>query len=187
MVFPQKKTPVEVGLELSKRLKKSIENIPNAVSSIENAEFLHLDDADDEKLYKELTILVYVGQRLALQVASTKIDSKSSKMREICDALDSYALDFLDNSPEFEALLYQRGELYFELLSSHFDTIKHGDWKEFIEALQFKFEQLCRGGGGENDPVIIGDFYSMMPLRILASHFWLEGFVETFKYVTQFK
>lgn len=173
----------KIGLELSRQLKKSIESISDALSLIENQKVLHLGDIDTETLTEELIILTYVGQRLALQVASTRKGVNSDKMREICNTLDSYALKFIDNSPEFENLLDQRGEFYHQLLSSHADTIRKGDWGEFLKDLGFRFEQFCRGGGGENGPFMIGDFFSTTPLMMLANQYWSNGFTKTVEFL----
>ncbi len=165
----------KIGLELSNRFKKSIENISNTVPSIE--------DIDASKLTLELTILTYVSQRLALQAVS-KTDKIKNRMREVCRAFDSYASEFIPSSSEFHDLLDQRGEQYFKILQSHTDTINHdGDWKEFFHDLGCRFDQFAHGGGGENDPLIIGDFFtSMMPLMSLASQYWNEGFTKTIEY-----
>lgn len=176
--------PEDIGLELSKQLKRSIESVPEALSLIENQEVLNLKDIDNKKLIRELTILTYVGKRLAVQLIQKKGGKRDiTRRREICNALDRYASEFLENSREFNDLLDQRGEQYFQLLQSHNDEISNGNWEKFFEALRFKFEQFCRGGGGENDPVIIGDFFSMTPLMMLANQYWLEGFTETVKYI----
>lgn len=168
-----------IGLEISRQLKESIESIPKSLSIIENEEMFNLEDIDKKKLIRELTILTYVGQRLAIQLMQKKGRERDEiKRRQICNSLDSYASQFLDNSPEFYDLLDQRGEQYSRLIQSH-DEISDGDWKKFFEALHFKFEQFCRGGGGQNEPVIIGGFTSMVPLRMLATQYWSNGFTKT--------
>ena len=175
----------EIGFELSKQLRIAIESIPEALSLFENQEFLRLNDIDNKKLIRELTILTYVGQRLAVQLIRKKGDKQDIKRREISIALDKYASEFLENSHEFHNLLDRRGEQYFQLLQSHNNEINNGNWEKFFEALRFKFEQFCRGGGDENDPVIIGRFTSMMPLNMLANQYWVEGFTETVKYIKE--
>jgi hypothetical protein len=178
--------PEEIGLELSNRLKKSIESIPDALLLIENQELLNLEDIDKKKLIKELTILTYVGQRLAVQFIQKKGgELDESKRREICNALDSYSLNFLENSSEFNDLLDQRGGQYFQLLQSHNEEISNNNWEKFFEALQFEFEQFCRGGGDYKKRIIIGRFTSMMPLMMLANQYWSYGFIETAKYIKE--
>ncbi len=144
-----------------------------------------LEKVDKKKLIEELTILTYVGQRLAIQLMQKKGGERDEgKRREICDALDYYSLQFLENSPGFYDLLDRRGKQYFQLLQSHNEEISNGNWEKFFKALQFEFEQFCRGGGGENEPVIItGDFFSKIPLMMLTSQYWVEGFTKTAEYL----
>lgn len=168
---------------MSKQLKRSIESIPEALSIIENEGIFRFQDIDKKRLIRELTILTYVGQRLAVQLMERKGGGRDvARRKEICDALDQNASEFLENSPEFYDLLDQRGEQYFKLLQSHNED-GIGNWEKFFEALQIEFEQFCRGGGGENDPFIIGNFTSMMPLRLLATQYWMNGFIKTFEFL----
>jgi len=173
----------KIGIELSKQLKKSIESIPDALSLFENDRIFSLKDIDEKKLIRELTILTYVGQRLAIQLMERKRGGRDVKRRrEICDALDRHASEFLEDSPEFYDLLDKRGEQYFQLLQSH--NIEGADnLEKYVQALQVEFEQFCRGGGGEDDPFFIGGFTSMMPLRQLAFQYWLNGFIKTFEFL----
>lgn len=177
--------PKEIGLKLSRQLKESIESIPGLLSIIENEGkgMVSLKDIDKKKLIRELTILTYVGRRLAIQLMQKKGGGRDeNKRREICNSLDNYSSQFLENSPEFNDLVDQRGEQYFQLLQSHNEGISNGDWKKFFEALQFKFEQFCLGGGDEEDRIIIlGRFTSTMPLMMLANQYWSDGFIETVK------
>ncbi len=175
-----------MGLQLSKRLRESIESLPATLSSIENQEIFNLEDIDTKELIRELTILVFVGQRLALQLAQKKgCEQDMERRREICSALDRYALQFLDDSQEFNDLLDKRGEQYFLLLQSHNEEICRGNWENFFEDLQFKFEQFCRGGGDEEECIFIGSFTSMVPLKFLATQYWVEGFTNTVKYIDE--
>jgi len=181
-----KLSPEEIGLELSRRLKESIESIPGSLSIIKNEGkgIFSLKDIDKKNLIRELTILTYVGQRLAIQLMQKKGSERDeNKRKQICNSLDNYSSQFLENSPESYDLLDRRGEQYFQLIQSHNEEISNGNWKNFFEALQFKFEQFCRGGGGENEPVIIGNFSSMVPLRGLTIQYWSNGFTETVKFL----
>ena len=174
----------EIGIELSRQLKKSIESIPGALSIIENVEILNLEDIDKKKLIRELTILTYVGQRLAVQLIQKKGGERDiTKRREISNALDRHTSEFLEYSSEFDDLLDQRGEQYFNLLQSHNEDISNGNWEKFFEALQFKFEQFCLGGGDEKERIIIGRFTSMMPLMMLANQYWSNGFIKTVEFL----
>jgi len=170
-----------IGLELSRQLKESIGSIPGSLSIIENEGkgIVSLKDIDKKKLIRELTILTYVGQRLAIQLMQKKGSERDEiKRREICNSLDNYSSQFLENSPEFYDLLDQRGEQYFQLIQSY-EEISH----EFLDALQFKFEQFCLGWGGENEPLIVGGFLSKVPLYELAIQYWSNGFTETVKFL----
>ena len=170
----------KLGLELSRQLKKSVESIPGALSIIENEKILNLEDIDKKKLTRELIVLTYVGQRLAVQLIQKKDGKRNiTKRGEISNALDSYSLEFLEDSPEFNNLLDQRGEQYFHLLQSHSEEISKGNWKKFLEALQSKFEQFCLGGGDEKEHIILGNFTSTMPLMMLADQYWSNGFIKT--------
>ena len=181
MGYSREKTPAEIGLQLSIRLRGLIEDIPSTISEVD-CDDVNLDDIDKVVLTRELTILTYVGQRLALIMVEF---AAKDKRKAICDALDSFAVEFLETSPEFDELLDRRGEQYFQLLNSHIAGVwESGDWSNYLEALAFHFEQFCRGrGGGENDPIVIGSFWSMIPLRWLASYYWTEGFIKTTEYV----
>lgn len=175
-----------IGLELSKQLKISIENIPNTLSSVEKQGIFHLEDIDKDILIRELIILIYVGKRLAVQLFQKKGGEQDiTKRKEICEALDRYASEFLEYSTESNDLIDKRGEQYFRLLQSYNEEISNSNWEKFFEALRFEFEQFCRGGGDEHDPVIIGDFFSMTPLMIIACQYWKEGFIQTVKYLKE--
>ena len=184
--FSQKKTPEEVGLELFRRFERSADRISHALSSIENKEAF-FQDFNAKKLFTELIILVYIGQRLALQIMHEKEPSETdlTTRREICNALDRHVLEFFGNSKEFNNLLDKRGEQYYKLVISHLDEIHKLKWKEFSLALNLKFEQFCRGGGGENDPLIISDAFSNIPLWILSAEYWENGFIETAAYIDE--
>ncbi|MBW7992521.1 MAG: tetratricopeptide repeat protein [Planctomycetes bacterium] len=174
----------EIGLKLSIRLKELIESIPDTLSSIENHEVLNLEDIDKKKLIIELTILTYVGQRLALQLMKKKGCKRNATRREeICNALDQYASEFLESSPEFDDLLEQRAEQYFQLLQSHYEEIHNGNWEMFFTALKFKFDQFCRGGGDEKKRIFIGDIRATAPLYMIAISYWEGGYKETAKYI----
>ena len=186
--FSHKKTPMEHGLELSKQLKKAVETIPDALLSIRNQGLLHLNDIDTKKLISELTILIFVGQRLALQLLQKKGGETDRLLRkEICNALDQYAMELFGDAPEeFYDLLEKRGEQYFQLTQSHTEDIREGNMEEFFESLQFKFEQFCRGGRDYEDDIhYIGDFFSTVPLRMLASQYWAMGFPQTAEYINE--
>lgn len=184
--FSRKKTPKDHGLELSKQLMQAIETIPDALSSIGNQGFLHLKDINKEKLTDELIILVFVGQRLALQLLQKKGGETDRLLRkEICNALDQYARELFGKGEEFYDLLEKRGEQYFHLMQSHNENIGKGNMEEFIETLQFKFEQFCRGGGDEGEAIYLGDFFSGFPLKMLASQYWLMGFPQTAEYINE--
>ncbi|OHB78022.1 MAG: hypothetical protein A2Z25_05005 [Planctomycetes bacterium RBG_16_55_9] len=176
----------EIGSVLSKRLKESIESIPRSLSLSDLHQFFNLDDINKVKLTRELTILTFVAQRLAIQLMHKPgSESDETKRREICGALDKYASEFLESSSEFHDLLDKRGEQYFELLQSHNEQISSGQWDEFIKALQFKFEQFCRGGEDEKQCIMIGSATSMMALWTLAALYWSEGFTNTVKYIDE--
>jgi len=184
-LFSRKKTPNDIGLELSKRLKKSIETFPKAINNLEDIEAINLEDIDNKKIIWELAILTFSGQRLALQLASNKKGERDeTKRREICNSLDRYALEFLDDSQEFNDLLDKRGEQYFNLIQSHNEEIGGINWEKFLEALHFEFGQFCRGGG-DGGPIVIGNFSSMLPLNILATQYWTEGFTNTVEYINE--
>jgi hypothetical protein len=184
--FSQKKTPEEFGSELFRRFERSVDRISNALSSIDNKEGF-FQDFNAEKLLTELTILVYIGQRLALQLIHKKKPTEIdlTTRREICNALDRYASEFFGDSKELDDLLDQRGEQYHKLVMSHLDEIHKEDWGNFCESLQFKFVQFCRGGGGENDPFILGDFFVDMQLWNLSTEYWVNGFTETAAYIKE--
>lgn len=184
-LFSRKKTPLQHGLELARLLKKAIDTIPDALASSGDDELFDLKEIETKKLVMELTILTYVGQRLALQLIHRKGERDMTKRREICNALDQYASESLDDSPEFFDLLGRRGEQYFHLIQSHKITMSRDSLEEFFEALQFKFVQFCRGGGDENEPLIIGSFASWLPLGILASQYWVKGFTDTVGYIDE--
>lgn len=171
---------------MATRLKLLIETIPGTVSSFANHEFLTLEGIHSDTLRTELTILIYVGQRLALQVYSPTIDGENEKgrAREICNCLDSYALEFLDNSQEFTDLLDERAGQYHQLINSHFDELEKGDSNEFTQDFHWWFDQFCRGGGGDDDPHIVGGFRCRMAVTMLATHYWAEGFGKTLEYVS---
>jgi len=182
MGFSREKTPAEIGVQLSIRLRGLIEDIPSTISAVARDD-VNLDDIDKVILTRELTILTYVAHRLALIMVEF---APKDKRKAICDALDSSAAEFLENSPEFDELLDRRGEQYFQLLSSHIDGVwESHDWSNYLKALQFHFEQFCRGrGSGEDDPIVIGSFWSKIPLMRLATWYWEEGFIKTTEYVT---
>jgi len=186
--FSRRKEPEQIGLELSCRFKKVISTIPDELSSIDVDEILfNLEDVDKTQIIRELSILTFISQRLAIQHCQKKKGGKRSEdeRKAICSAFDSHAIEYLDKSSEFYNLLDQRGEQYFKLLQSHLDEIQRGEWKKFFERLRFEFEQYCRGGGNEDDPVIVGSFFSQVPLWLLSSHYWSEGFTWTFKYLVE--
>jgi len=176
----------EIASVLAKRLKKSIEGIPGSLSSFDGHQFFDLDDIDKVKLTRELTVLTFVAQRLAIQLMHKRGGEPNvGRRREICDALDKYASEFLERSPEFRDLLDKRGEQYFQLLQSQNEQISSGEWDKFVEALQFKFEQFCRGGEDEKECIVIGPATSLMPLWTLAVLYWSEGFTNTVKYIDE--
>lgn len=184
--FSRKKTPVQHGLELSRRLKKAIDTIPDALASGGDHELFNLKEFETKKIVTELIILTYAGQRLALQLIYRKGERDMTKRREICNALDQYASEFLDDSQEFFVLLDKRGEQYLHLIQSHNITMGRDNLEKFFKALHFEFVQFCRGGGGdENEPLIIGSFASWLPLGILASQYWIKGFTDTDEYIDE--
>jgi len=185
--FSQQKSPKEHGVELSSQLWKAMETIPDELSSIANQEVFHLDDIDTRILFSELVILIYVGQRLALQLTPKKDGERDvAKRREICKALDRHALEFLDDSQEFQSRLDERGMQYHQLFQSHIEEINQGNYEKFFESLQFKFEQFCRGGGDyKGGYLYIGDFFSAISLKTLAGQYWLKGFAQTVKYINE--
>ncbi|MBN2316851.1 MAG: hypothetical protein JXM79_23180 [Sedimentisphaerales bacterium] len=184
--FLRKKTPEYYGLELSKQLKQAMDTIPDALSSIGNQDSLHLKDINKTKLIYELIILIFVGQRLALQLLQKKGGGTNRSLRkEICNALDQYAMELFGNAEEFYDLLEKRGEQYFQLTQSHIEDIRKGNVKGFFESLQFKFVQFCRGGGDEGEAIHIGSFFSSVPLKILASQYWAMGFPQTAEYINE--
>ncbi len=173
-----------IALKLSRQLKESIESIPDALSIIANEEIWNLEDIDKKSLVRELTILTYMGQRLAVQLMQKKGGEQDvTRRREICNALDRHASEFLEYSPEFNDLIDQRAEQYFQLLQSHNEEISNGNWEKFFEALQFTFEQFCRGGGDEKERIVIARFTSMMPLKVLATQYWSNGFTKTVEFL----
>jgi len=138
----------EIGIELSRQLKKSIESIPGALSIIENVEILNLEDIDKKKLIRELTILTYVGQRLAVQLIQKKGGERDiTKRREISNALDRHTSEFLEYSSEFDELLDQRGEQYFKLLQSHNEDISNGNWEKFFGPYSLSLNSFVLEGG----------------------------------------
>jgi hypothetical protein len=185
--FSRKKQPAQIGFELSEQLKKSIATIPDTLSSlVEGQNLFDFRDIDKKRLFKELVILITVGQRLAIQ----KNNERTKDEREaILKVFDWYLSQNLDNSPEFLDLSDKRGEQYSQSFNSHIDEINNGDWTKFFDALGFKFDQFCRGvGNGYKDNVfIVGSCMSSLPLRFLANHYWLEGFTKTLKYLMENK
>jgi hypothetical protein len=190
--FSQRKRPEQLGLDLAERLKKVIDTIPNMLSSIEHEDLVagirvSFEDIDKIQIIKELTILTYVGQRLAIQLCQKKKggDRAEDERKAILNVYDSYALEYLDKSPEFRELLNPRGEQYFQLVQSHLDEFHRGEWNKFFEILLFEFEQFCRGGGEQNDPIIIGSCFPLIPMKFLSGHYWSESFMWTFKYLIE--
>ena len=183
-------------MELSEQLKTIIATIPDTLSTVPtvsdafptveyNKTFTGLEDIDKSKIEKELAILMYVGQRIAVQLCDKKKGGNRTEdeRKAILSVYDSYALEYLDKSPEFRKLLNQRGEQYFQLVQSHLDEFHRGEWDKFFERLWFEFEQFCRGGGGQNDPIIIGPWFTLLPMKFLSGHYWSESFMWTFEYL----
>jgi hypothetical protein len=137
-----------------------------------------LFDVDQGVIERELIVLSYIGQRIAIQAAYKDKD----KMQALCRALDG-ATERIIDFDSLGDLIDKRGEQYFEVFKFHLGEIQGGVWDKFMNDLALRFEQFCRGGGGKGDPVIIGDFFSMMPLLTLASNCWTKSFIETFKYI----
>jgi hypothetical protein len=73
----------------------------------------------------------------------------------------------------------------FQLMQSHMEEIKDNNWTPFCEELRFKFEQCCRGGGGEDDPLIIGNFTSVLALAPLATQCWTTGYADTVRFLRE--
>ena len=191
-LFPRKNKIEQIGLELSDQLKKVIANIPDALSSVPtindvfpNVDHAGLEGIDKSKIEKELAILIYVGQRLAVQLCEQKKGGNRTEdeRREILSIYDSYALEYLDKSPEFRKLINPRGERYFQLVQSHLDEFHRGKLEQFLKRLSFEFEQFCRGGGGQNDPIIIGAWFALLPMSYLSCRYWSESFMWTFEYL----
>lgn len=180
----------KIGMELSVRLAKVLEHCRNTKSDW-NTEFIHLNDIDNETLIRETTILTYTLQRLAIMFFGGKACFRDENTRrEIADAFDRHVFALLARAPEFRDLmdgmgeryydlLEARGQAYFELMRSHDREIRNNDWENLVKELQFGFEQYCRGGGGKDDPLVLGKFSSMIPLGSLAVTGWTIGYVKT--------
>ena len=188
-MFSRKRTPQEIGFDLAGRLENEIRTIPTVLATLmeDESQLMHLDDVDIDKVALELAILVFVGQRLALQHIKIKNgDRKQTEYRkQICDALDKHAIELFDTDPEINALLDKRGEQYFCILQSHNIVGSGMNWDRFHKELQFTFEQFCRGAYDLSGPTILGGFRSQMPLWFLTVDYWKSGFGETAEYIVE--
>jgi hypothetical protein len=175
-MFWHKNTAEKMGLQLSRQLRDAILDVCSSLPSVEGVE--------SERVSIESVILMFVGCRLALQAMSTT-DARKTRMREICTVFDSHCFEFLPDGPEFDGLLDKRGEQYFQLFKSHSEQIRSdGKWDTFMQDLAYRFEQFCKGGGNDGDPLIsIGGFFGMVPLMFLAPTCWSESFVKTVEYI----
>lgn len=169
----------EIAVELSEQLKHTLQSIPESLAVWKEKPAFNLRDVNEKIVMKELSILSYAGQRLAVQVA--KQEGKGPDLlprQEICSNLDQLASEYIDCSADFCELMNQRGGQYLRLLKTHIEEINNGEWKDFMDALRFYFVQFCRGGGAENSPVIIGNGFSAAPLQMLATEYWLNSFTK---------
>jgi hypothetical protein len=173
-----------VASDIAKRLKEIIGGISDDVNAVEGGfgEALGategLFDVDRGVIERELIVLSYIGQRVAIQAAY----KDKGIMQAVCRALDGAAQEIIDFD-SLSGLIDERGEQYFEVFKFHLGEIQRGVWDKFMNDLGLRFEQFCRGGGAKGEPVIIGDFFSMMPLLTLASNYWTKSFIESFKYI----
>jgi len=193
-LFSHKDKSERIGLELSNQLKKVIATIPDVLSTVPTINDVYpnightgLEDIDKNKIEEELAILIYVGQRLAVQLCEQKKGGERTEeeRKAILSVYDSSALEYLDKSQEFRKLLNPRGERYFQLVQSHIDEFHRGKLDQFLHRLSFEFEQFCRGGGGQNDPIVIGEWFALLPLPYLSCRYWSESFMWTFKYLIE--
>jgi hypothetical protein len=183
--------PRRIGDECARAFAEYVRLIPEVLSRLPDAATeafasmkscyteSSIEDIDKELLYRELVILLYLGERLAIQHAGLP----SSKMKEVCAAFDKATSEFIPH--DWDDILDERGLQYFTILKSHSNEINGGDWGGFNDELRFKFEQFCLGGGGENDPISNGSFRAMMPLAILAKESWIHAFMGTLKFVKE--
>ena len=187
--FSNNKTPWEIGFDLATRLFNEIKTIPSALDTLTGDDSLpmNLDDIDIDKVSLELSILVFVGQRLALQHIHLKDGDRKQmeRRKQISDALDHHAVELFGTDPEINSLLDKRGEQYFSILQSHNMVGSGMNWDRFHKELQFTFEQFCRGAYDLSGPTTIGGFCSTMPLWLLAVEYWKSGFGKTAEYIVE--
>jgi hypothetical protein len=195
--FDEQKTPQQVGEQCARAFAENVRLLPEVLSSLVDsattsfAPFIasvagdlrdlvafSIDDIDQELLFREALILLYIGNRLAIQQAIPD----DSTMKEVCGFLDNAASEYFPT--DLDDLLDKRGLQYFTILKSHRTEINADDWGAFNTQLGFTFKQFCLGGGGENDPIISSGFQSMIPLSFLATDCWIKAFIGTIQIVT---
>ncbi len=157
------KTPAQAAQDCVAIFARNLKSIPEDVAAWANI----IDEKLGKAVVDELVMLVYIGQRLAIQQSR----HDRSKLQELGDAFDSATSRIIPT--EWDDLLDKRGIQYFEMLKAH-----AGDAEGFRQILTFKFRQFCLGGGEESDPIILGGL-SFIPLDRLAMSYWMTGHFET--------
>ena len=138
------------------------------------------DDYDRSTVLMELTVLGYVGCRLAIQ----RTGLSHEQMVQISRLLDRCFIETTDMG-DCKGFLDHRGEQYHSLLNQHADRIQNGDVGQFNQDLVMKLDQFCRDGGEDDAPLVIGDFFSMASLGSLVSRTWDECFWGSYKHLTE--
>lgn len=113
MLFRKRKNSQQVGRECAQVFATLIRRIPDMISELpdsENVPFASIEDIDEDLLYRELVILAYVGERLAIQHAP----HPEEKLREVCNAFDEATSEFFPR--DWDDILDKRGMQYFTLL-----------------------------------------------------------------------
>ena len=138
------------------------------------AELCRKDDVRnyDGKIQVEFLALTIVTHRLGVLFASLP----KEKTARVLTAFDrTHAQIFkVDNLYDFRA---HRGEQYLKILNEHRDEFNKGNTRPFFDALMFRFEQFCAGGGEEGAPIILdAGIASMFALGLEANRIFAKSF-----------
>ena len=167
-----KVTSNQAGTEIAKRFSDTFHSIETVVKNIPK-------NYDKNIVFIELSVLAYLGYRLAIQFAGLTHNT----MDQVITVLDHCAREETELGG-CEDLLNRREDRYLALTNQHYNSIRQGETKQFALALALNFDQFCRGAGEDGDPAILGDFFEMMPLGTLANRLWMDCFWKTWKYLS---